>query len=204
MSVVLVLFVVSREKMLKTEGASGERELKTGEGSDSSPTGEDSDSSPKKKQALLSNHDEKHAHGSRTRGQNAQSGEDKGTRNIHAWPKPGDDQRDSHILRLKISISLCSLARCAMNPFPVGSPFMSPPPVMEQRHVAEPEEPGLDVGIEPGAGLGYPGLDGEMRIISREIYQGKTFDDWDDMEGNVRRLARKAGFKVVKASERTG
>ncbi|CAN0520020.1 unnamed protein product, partial [Ectocarpus sp. 12 AP-2014] len=89
-----------------------------------------------------------------------------------------------------------------MNPLPVGSPFMSPPPVMEQRHIAEPEEPGLDVGIEPGAGLGYPGLDGEMRIISREIYQGKTFDDWDDMEGNVRRLARKAGFKDSKGEKR--
>ncbi|CAN0484507.1 unnamed protein product, partial [Ectocarpus sp. 12 AP-2014] len=93
----------------------------------------------------------------------------------------GRQERQLH-LAFEISIWLCSLACHAMNPLPVGSPFMSPPPVMEQRHVAEPEEPGLDVGVEPGAGLGYPGLDGEMRIISREIYQGKTFDDWDDME----------------------
>ena len=46
-------------------------------------------------------------------------------------------------------------------------------------------------------------MDGDLRIISREIYQGKTFDDWDDMEANVRRLARKAGFKVVKVSEKS-
>lgn len=55
----------------------------------------------------------------------------------------------------------------------------------------------LDVGSEPGSGLEYTG-DGDIRNISREIYQGKTFEDWDDMEANVRRLARKAGFKVVK------
>lgn len=88
---------------------------------------------------------------------------------------------------------------CKMNLPPVGSPFMSPAPVMDPRQMVEQEEAGLDVGIEPGAGLGgYPGMDGDLRIISREIYQGKTFDDWDDMEANVRRLARKAGFKVVK------
>lgn len=118
-------------------------------------------------------------------------------------PKPGDGRERQPQLGFENLDWPCSLARRAMNPLPVGSPFMSPPPVMEPRHVAEQEEPGLDVGVEPGAGLGYPGLDGEMRIISREIYQGKTFDDWDDMEGNVRRLARKAGFKVVKASART-
>lgn len=77
---------------------------------------------------------------------------------------------------------------------------MSPGPAIDPRHLEE--EPGLDVGTEPGAGLGgYPGMDGDIRIISREIYQGKTFDDWDDMEANVRRLARKAGFKVVKVSK---
>lgn len=86
-----------------------------------------------------------------------------------------------------------------MNP-PVGTAFMSPvPPAADPRQMEE--EIGLDVGTEPGAGLGgYPGMDGDIRIISREIYQGKTFDDWDDMEANVRRLARKAGFKVVKVS----
>lgn len=75
------------------------------------------------------------------------------------------------------------------------------PPVEQQQQQQE-EGGGLDVGIEPGAELGYPGLDGDMRIISREIYQGKTFEDWDDMEGIVRRLARKAGFKVVKVRKR--
>lgn len=75
---------------------------------------------------------------------------------------------------------------------------MSPGLVIDPREMVEHEPDGLDVGIEPGAGLGYAGLDGDARIISREIYQGKTFDDWDDMEANVRRLARKAGFKVVK------
>lgn len=54
------------------------------------------------------------------------------------------------------------------------------------------------MGSEPGSGLEYTGADGDSRVISREIYQGKTFEDWDDMEANVRRLARKAGFKVVK------
>lgn len=86
-----------------------------------------------------------------------------------------------------------------MNP-PVGNAFMSPAPPEEnpdQRQVQE-EEVTLDVGSEPGSGLAYTGPDGDIRIISREIYQGKTFDDWDDMEANVRRLARKAGFKVVK------
>lgn len=79
---------------------------------------------------------------------------------------------------------------------------MSPGPTVDPRQLEE--EPGLDVGTEPGAGLGgYPGMDGDIRIISREIYQGKTFDDWDDMEANVRRLARKAGFKVVKVSKNT-
>ena len=86
-----------------------------------------------------------------------------------------------------------------MNPPPVGTAFMSPGPAMDPRHIDE--DVGLDVGMEPGAGLGYP-LEGDIRIISREIYQGKTFDDWDDMEANVRRLARKAGFKVVKVSEK--
>ena len=86
---------------------------------------------------------------------------------------------------------------------PVGSAFMSQGTAIDPREMVEQQqqhqEPdGLDVGIEPGAGLGYSGLDGDARIISREIYQGKTFDDWDDMEANVRRLARKAGFKVVK------
>lgn len=86
-----------------------------------------------------------------------------------------------------------------MNP-PVGTAFMSPGPSIDPRQLEE--ETGLDVGTEPGAGLGgYPGMDGDIRIISREIYQGKTFDDWDDMEANVRRLARKAGFKVVKVSK---
>ncbi len=75
-------------------------------------------------------------------------------------------------------------------------PRQQQPPVEQQQQ--QEEGGGLDVGIEPGAELGYPGLDGDMRIISREIYQGKTFEDWDDMEGIVRRLARKAGFKVVK------
>lgn len=86
-----------------------------------------------------------------------------------------------------------------MNP-PVGNAFMSPAPPgasSEIRQVAE-DEITLDVGSEPGSGLAYTGPDGDLRIISREIYQGKTFDDWDDMEANVRRLARKAGFKVVK------
>lgn len=88
-----------------------------------------------------------------------------------------------------------------MNP-PVGTAFMSPSPTVDPRSLEE--EPGLDVGTEPGVGLGgYPGMDGDLRIISREIYQGKTFDDWDDMEANVRRLARKAGFKVVKVSEKS-
>lgn len=93
------------------------------------------------------------------------------------------------------------LHRASMNP--VGTAFMAPGPVLDPRQmVAEQEEPGLDVGTEPGAGLGgYPGMDGDIRIISREIYQGKTFDDWDDMEANVRRLARKAGFKVVKVRQ---
>lgn len=87
-----------------------------------------------------------------------------------------------------------------MNP-PVGTAFMPPGPPVDPRQVEE--EVGLDVGTEPGAGLGgYPGMDGDIRIISREIYQGKTFDDWDDMEANVRRLARKAGFKVVKVSKK--
>lgn len=86
---------------------------------------------------------------------------------------------------------------------PVGTAFMAPGPVLDPRQmIPEQEEPGLDVGTEPGAGLGgYPGMDGDIRIISREIYQGKTFDDWDDMEANVRRLARKAGFKVVKVRQ---
>lgn len=83
---------------------------------------------------------------------------------------------------------------------PVGSAFMSPGPAIDPREMVE-QEDGLDVGIEPGAGLGYAGMDGDARIISREIYQGKTFDDWDDMEANVRRLARKAGFKVVKVRD---
>lgn len=74
---------------------------------------------------------------------------------------------------------------------------MSPGPATDPRQLEE--EVGLDVGMEPGAGLGYP-VEGDIRIISREIYQGKTFDDWDDMEANVRRLARKAGFKVVKVN----
>lgn len=78
---------------------------------------------------------------------------------------------------------------------------MPPAPAIDPREVVEHVEDGLDVGIEPGAGLGYAGMDGDARIISREIYQGKTFDDWDDMEANVRRLARKAGFKVVKVRE---
>lgn len=77
---------------------------------------------------------------------------------------------------------------------------MSPGPAIDPREMVE-QDDGLDVGIEPGAGLGYAGLDGDARIISREIYQGKTFDDWDDMEANVRRLARKAGFKVVKVRD---
>lgn len=84
---------------------------------------------------------------------------------------------------------------------PLGHAFMSPVPATPEPHhqVMMEEDTGLDVGTEPGAGLGgYPGMDGDIRIISREIYQGKTFDDWDDMEANVRRLARKAGFKVVK------
>lgn len=84
-----------------------------------------------------------------------------------------------------------------MNPPPVGTAFMSPGPATDPRQVEE--EVGLDVGMEPGAGLGYP-VEGDIRIISREIYQGKTFEDWDDMEANVRRLARKAGFKVVKVN----
>lgn len=70
---------------------------------------------------------------------------------------------------------------------------------LQQQQEAE-EEVTLDVGSEPGSGLAYTGPDGDVRIISREIYQGKTFEDWDDMEANVRRLARKAGFKVVKVS----
>lgn len=81
-----------------------------------------------------------------------------------------------------------------MNP-PVGNAFMTPGPAVDPRQIEE--DVGVDVGSEPGSGLGYP-MDGDIRIISREIYQGKTFDDWDDMEANVRRLARKAGFKVVK------
>lgn len=82
---------------------------------------------------------------------------------------------------------------------------MAPGPVLDPRQMLpeQQEEPRLDVGTEPGAGLGgYPGMDGDIRIISREIYQGKTFDDWDDMEANVRRLARKAGFKVVKVRDK--
>lgn len=91
-----------------------------------------------------------------------------------------------------------------MNP-PVGNAFMSPAPPQETPGTTEEQQVGedevtLDVGSEPGSGLAYTGPDGDIRIISREIYQGKTFEDWDDMEANVRRLARKAGFKVVKVS----
>lgn len=81
-----------------------------------------------------------------------------------------------------------------MSPVPAGPVA---PTTMDPRQMME-EEITLDVGSEPGSGLAYTGPDGDIRIISREIYQGKTFDDWDDMEANVRRLARKAGFKVVK------
>lgn len=115
-----------------------------------------------------------------------------------------DSERDSQERGVGLSEHIFEFASrvpsfCEMNLPPVGSPFMSPAPVMDPRQMVEQEEVGLDVGIEPGAGLGgYPGMDGDLRIISREIYQGKTFDDWDDMEANVRRLARKAGFKVVK------